>query len=87
MSIPFPRAAVLAAALLPFVATAAPLSLEAALRLAVQRSETARAARASVLSATEAAHSAAQLPDPTLRVASTTCPQPGPTASTPRATR
>jgi outer membrane protein TolC len=78
MSIPFPRAAVLAAALLPFVATAAPLSLEAALRLAVQRSETARAARASVLSATEAAHSAAQLPDPTLRVGIDNLPATGP---------
>ncbi|MBT2334817.1 TolC family protein [Variovorax paradoxus] len=68
MSILFLRTAALAAALLPQLATAAPMSLEAALQLAAQRSETARAARAGVLSATEAARAAAQLPDPTLRV-------------------
>jgi len=68
MLIPFSRAAALAVALLPCLATAAPLSLEAALQLAGQRSESARAARASVLSATEASRSAARLPDPTLRV-------------------
>jgi hypothetical protein len=53
MSILFLRAATLAAALLPYLATATPLSFDAALRLAAQRSETARAARAGVLSATE----------------------------------
>jgi len=68
MSFPFLRAAVSAVVLLPYLATAAPLSLEAALQLAAQRSETARAARAGALSATEAARSAAQLPDPTLRI-------------------
>ena len=68
MFIPLSRTALLAAALLPYLATAAPLSLETALQLAAQRSETARAARAGVLSATEAAHAAAQLPDPTLRL-------------------
>ena len=64
---PLIGAAVLAAALLPLPASAAPLTLQAALDLAVQRSEAARAARASVLSASEAARAAAQLPDPTLR--------------------
>ncbi|HEX7864376.1 MAG TPA: TolC family protein [Variovorax sp.] len=78
MSILFPRAAVLAVALLPYLATAAPLSLEEALRLAALRSETTRAARAGALSATEAAHSAAQLPDPTLRVGIDNLPATGP---------
>jgi outer membrane protein TolC len=68
MFISFSRAAAWAVALLPCLATAAPLSLEAALQLAALRSESAKAARASVLSATEASRSAAQLPDPTLRV-------------------
>jgi outer membrane protein TolC len=44
------------------------LSLEAALQLAVQRSEAARAGRAGVSSATEASREAGQLPDPVLRV-------------------
>lgn len=61
------RAAALAAAMLPLLAVAAPLSLESALRLAVQRSEAARAGRAGVQSATEASHAAGQLPDPVLR--------------------
>ncbi len=61
------RAAVLAAALLPLFVKAAPLSLETALDLAVQRSETARSARAGASSAFEAARAAGQLPDPTLR--------------------
>lgn len=78
MSILFPRAAVLAVALLPYLATAAPLSLEEALRLAVRRSETTRAARAGASSATEAAHSAAQLPDPTLRIGIDNLPATGP---------
>ena len=78
MSILFPRAAVLAAALLPYLATAAPLSLEEALRLAVRRSETTRAARAGASSATEAARSAAQLPDPTLRIGIDNLPATGP---------
>lgn len=61
------RAAALAAAILPALAAAAPLSLDQALSLAVQRSESARAARAGVISASEAARAAGQLPDPTLR--------------------
>ena len=43
------RAALLAAALLPALAPAAPLTLEQALELAVQRSEAARSSRAGVL--------------------------------------
>jgi outer membrane protein, heavy metal efflux system len=62
------RAAALAAAMLPYQLWAAPLSLESALQLAVQRSEAARAARAGVLSATETSRAAGQLPDPVLRV-------------------
>jgi cobalt-zinc-cadmium efflux system outer membrane protein len=61
------RAAALAAALLPCLVAAAPLTLETALDLAVQRSESARAARAGVTSASEAARAAGQLPDPMLR--------------------
>lgn len=65
---PLIGATLLAAALLPLSTPAAPLPLQAALEQAVQRSEAARSARASLLSATEAAHAAAQLPDPMLRV-------------------
>jgi len=61
------RAAALAAALLPLSVAAAPLTLEAALDLAVQRSELARAARAGLAGASESARAAGQLPDPTLR--------------------
>ena len=61
------RAALLAVALLPTLGLAAPLTLEQALDLAVQRSELSRSARAGALSASETAHAAAQLPDPTLR--------------------
>jgi cobalt-zinc-cadmium efflux system outer membrane protein len=64
----FLGATVLIAALLAPPASAAPLTLQAALDRAVQRSETARASRASLLSASEAAQAAAQLPDPMLRV-------------------
>jgi cobalt-zinc-cadmium efflux system outer membrane protein len=68
MSLPLLRAAAFAAALLPYLVEAAPLSIESALRLAVQRSEAARAGRSGVLSATEASRAASQLPDPVLRV-------------------
>ena len=78
MSIFFSRATALAVVLLPCLATAAPLSLEAALELAALRSETARAARAGVRSATEAAQAAAQLPDPVLRVGIDNLPATGP---------
>ena len=62
------RAALVAAAMLPALAAAAPLSLAQALDLAVQRSEATRSARAGVASASQAARSAGQLPDPMLRV-------------------
>ncbi len=78
MFIPFLLAAVLAAALLPYVVEAAPLSLEAALQLAVRRSEAARGARAGVQSATEASRAAGQLPDPVLRVGVENLPATGP---------
>ncbi|WP_436311842.1 TolC family protein [Variovorax paradoxus] len=78
MSIFFSRATALAVVLLPCLATAAPLSLDAALELAARRSETARAARAGVRSATEAAQAAAQLPDPVLRVGIDNRPATGP---------
>jgi outer membrane protein, heavy metal efflux system len=62
------RAAALATAFLTaFAAAAAPLSFDQALDLAVQRSEAARAARAAVAGASEAARAAGQLPDPMLR--------------------
>ena len=61
-------AAAVAAALLPALAVAAPLSFDQALSLAVQRSEAARAGRASALSATESSRAAGQLPDPMLGV-------------------
>ena len=60
------RTALLAAALLPGLAPAAPLSLEQALELTVQRSATMRGAQAGALSAAEAARVAGQLPDPVL---------------------
>ena len=61
------RAVSLAVALLPALAPAAPLTLEQAVELAVQRSEAARSSRAGVHGATEAARAAGQLPDPMLR--------------------
>jgi outer membrane protein TolC len=60
------RAAAVAAALLPVPISAAPLSFDQALGLAVQRSEAARAGRAATLSATESSRAAGQLPDPML---------------------
>lgn len=62
------RAVAFAAALLPVLATAEPLTLDQALRRAVQRSEAARSARAGTSSAAEAAKTAGQLPDPMLGV-------------------
>src|SRR4051812_45494017 len=65
------RAAALVAATLPLalplVVSAAPFTLDAALDLAVERSETARSARAGVASASEAARASGQPPDPMLR--------------------
>lgn len=71
-------AAALAAALLPSLAEAAPLSLETALELAAQRSEAARAGRAGLQSAAEAARAAGQLPDPTLNFGIDNLPVAGP---------
>ncbi len=68
MNIHLLRASALAAALLPRLIEAAPLSFETALAMAVQRSEAARSGRASLQSATEASRAAGQLPDPTLNV-------------------
>jgi outer membrane protein TolC len=61
------RAAALAAALLPATwAVAAPLSLDQAVDLAVQRSQMARSARAGATSAAQMAIAAGQQPDPML---------------------
>lgn len=61
------RAVALAAALLPATrAVAAPLSLDQAIDLAVQRSQMARSARAGAMSAAEMARAARQQPDPML---------------------
>lgn len=66
------RAAAMAAALLPTLlatqAVAAPLSLDQAIDLAVQRSHMTRAARAGAASTAEMARAAGQLPDPMLSV-------------------
>ncbi len=63
----FLRAVALTAAMLPAFAQAAPLALDQALGLAVQRSESTRSARAGALSASESARAAGQLPDPLLQ--------------------
>lgn len=76
MSHPILRAAALAAAFCPAVwpafwpvqAVAAPLSLDQAVDLAVQRSHMTRAARAGATSAAEMARAAGELPDPMLSV-------------------
>lgn len=63
------RAVALAAALLPATwAVAAPLSLDQAIDLAVQRSQMARSAQAGAMSAAEMARAAGQQPDPMLTV-------------------
>ncbi|MEJ8823576.1 TolC family protein [Variovorax humicola] len=72
------RVATLAIALLPHLVDAAPLTLETALDLAVKRSESARAARAGVTSASELARAAGQLPDPMLRAGVDNLPVTGP---------
>jgi outer membrane protein TolC len=70
--------AALAVALLAAPADAAPLTLDHALELAVQRSEAARAARAEVSGAQESARAAGQLPDPMLSVGLENLPVQGP---------
>jgi len=63
------RAAALAAAWLPAIwAVAAPLSIDQAIDLAVQRSQLTRSARAGAMSASEMARAAGQQPDPMLTV-------------------
>jgi outer membrane protein TolC len=63
------RAVALAAALLPATwAAAAPLSLDQAIDLAVQRSQMTRSAQAGAMSAAVMARAAGQLPDPMLTV-------------------
>jgi cobalt-zinc-cadmium efflux system outer membrane protein len=74
------RAVALTAAWLPALAQAAPLTLEQALALAVQRSESTRAARAGALSTAESARAAGQLPDPTLQAGIDNLPVTGPGA-------
>ena len=67
MSTPILRAAVMAAAWLPALgAVAAPLTLEQAVELAVQRSQMTQSARASAMSAAQMARAAGQQPDPML---------------------
>ncbi|MBW8755997.1 MAG: TolC family protein [Burkholderiales bacterium] len=67
MSIHVLRAAALAAALLPATwAVAAPLSIDQAIDLAVQRSQMTRSALAAAMSAAEMARAAGQQPDPML---------------------
>ena len=78
MFYPLIGAAALAAALVPIAAQSAPLSLESALDLAVQRSEAAHAGRAGQLSAAEMARAAGRLPDPTLTVGVENLPVTGP---------
>src|SRR4051812_26541962 len=63
------RAAAMAAAFLPATwAVAAPLSIDQAIELAVQRSQATASARANAMGATESARAAGQLPDPMLLV-------------------
>lgn len=66
------------AALLPTMASAAPLTLEQALEVAAKRSQSVRAARAGVSGATEAARFAGQLPDPMLSAGIENLPVTGP---------
>jgi outer membrane protein TolC len=73
------RAAALAAALLPAaLCAAAPLSLDQALDLAVQRSQLTRAARAGAQGAAEMQRAAGQQPDPMLSVGIDNLPATGP---------
>lgn len=74
----FLSVAAAAAAILPVLGWAAPLSLDQALDLAVQRSQSVRAARAGASSAAEAARAAGQLPDPMLSVGIENLPVTGP---------
>ena len=74
----FLPAATALAAMLPAFGSAAPFSLNQALELAVQRSQSVRAAHAGASSAAEAARAAGQLPDPMLSVGIDNLPVTGP---------
>ncbi|MEO5795720.1 MAG: TolC family protein [Rhodoferax sp.] len=74
----FWRAAAWAAAMVPCLVAAAPLSLDDAIALAVQRSEASRSAQSGVDSAKHMALAAGQLPDPSLRVGIDNLPVTGP---------
>lgn len=63
------RATVLVVALLPVAGHAAPLTLDQAVAVSLERSEITRSGRASLRSAEEMSLFAAELPDPVLRVA------------------
>ena len=78
MSLHVWRTLALAAAAWPGLAAAAPLTLDQALELAVQRSHATRSAHAAASSANEAARVAGQLPDPTLSVGVENLPVTGP---------
>lgn len=67
MSTTFVRAASLAAAFLPAIAAAEPISFDQTLSLAVQRSEAAHAAQAAAQGSKHSVQAAGQLPDPMLR--------------------
>lgn len=71
-------AAAAAAAMLPALIAAAPLSLEQAVDLAAQRSQAARAARVGAFGVAETARAAGQLPDPVLSVGIDNLPVTGP---------
>lgn len=74
----FLSAAAALAALLPALGSAAPLSLDQALEMAVRQSQAVRSARAGATAAAEAARAAGQLPDPVLSVGIDNLPVTGP---------
>ena len=78
MFIRLSSAVAVATAMLSAPGWAAPLSLDQALQLATERSQTARVARAGAAGAAEAARAAGQLPDPVLSVGIDTLPVTGP---------
>jgi len=72
------RAVAFATAFVPLLVSAALLSLDLALELALQRFELARFGRAGVTRASEAARAAGQLPDPMIRAGVDNLPVTGP---------
>ncbi|MFG6486850.1 TolC family protein [Roseateles sp. BYS78W] len=71
-------AAAVAAAWLPALVGAEPLSFDQAIRLAAQRSEAARARHAAAMSAAESSRAASQLPDPVFSAGIDNLPVTGP---------